>query len=125
MPVKKQPKTNKKPVVHIKEIDEEEEHKGKEKVLEKTDEILVRTIPEKPLSMITGISIPSYQHGRPFIFANHQLPRGFNPKPSNPVNTQKSSEAKNLKVKKITADSNIKNFVDNLKASLQNLSFTG
>lgn len=111
--VKRHTKKQKK---RIQENEEDEIH-VKEKEMVVVNDTVVRTIPVKNLNISN--SIVSYSHGVAAKFENHELPKGYNPKPIGPINTQKSSEVKNLKIKRNPEVEGIKGFTNNLKVALQ------
>lgn len=111
-----------KKLVQKRKINDDDDYHGKEKYLENYENVVVRTVPDRSLENLKNLAIPSIQQGKPYSFTDNTIPKGYRLKHSNPVNTQKSAEAKNLKQKKVTEIETLKTLTNNLKATLQNQS---
>lgn len=111
-------KNMKRPRVQIQE-DNDNEIFIKEKEMFITSGTVVRSVPVVKLKI--NNSVISHSNGVMTKFENHELPKGYKPKPFSAVNTQKSSEVKTLKMKKNPEEEGIKGFTNNLKVALQTI----
>lgn len=78
--------------------------------------ILVKTFPEE--RNFSKTSLTSYQHGKPNLFENFQLPKGIKLKQNPPCNTQKTTEEK-VEKKKISKNDGPAELINNLRAILR------
>ena len=99
---------------------DEDDTQGKEKKLESYEDVVVRTIPDRTMDFLENSSIPSIQHGKSYNLTDNNIPKSYKIKHTNPVSTQKSAEAKNIKLEKVTSETSYSVLLNNLKATLQN-----
>jgi hypothetical protein len=91
------------------------------KNLFKKTNIIVQSVPTVRNETHLISFVPSYQHGKPQIFGDREIPKTLTPKQQQPVNTDEGSRDAKLVYKAPTASDGIKLHTNNIKASLQHL----
>ena len=98
--------------------EEEEKEKRKIEVLEK-EEVVVKTIHDNDPLVSEIREIPSYQHGKPFVFPNESLPKTLKISDLPEVNMKKIDNNENIQVRPMEKRTILKDHLENVKASLK------